>query len=105
MDAELVLDAAAEDVVACTEAAVGIDQEFRHKEKRQAARASRRIRQSRQHEMDDVVREIVLAIGDEYLGAEDAVGAVAGRFGARLQSVQVRAGLRLGEVHRPHPLA
>ena len=63
---------------------VGIDQEFRHEEQRNAARAGRRIGQARQHEMDDVRRvKIVLAIGDEDLLAEDAVGAVAGALGAR----------------------
>ena len=105
VDAELVLEAAAEHVVARADCAIRIDQEFRDQEKRQAARAGRCVRQPRQHQMDDVVGEIVLAIGDEDLGAEDAVAAVAGRLGARLQGIEVGAGLRLGEVHGPHPFA
>ena len=43
-----------------------------------------RVGQARQHEMDDVVGQIVLAGGDENLGAGDFVDAVAvGRLGAR----------------------
>ena len=79
VDAELVLDAAAAHVVARAQRAVGVDQKLRHQEQRDAARAGRRIGQARQHEMDDVVGQIVLAIGDEDLRAGDAVGAVAGR--------------------------
>ena len=59
-------------------AAVRLEQELRHQEQRDAARAGRRIGQPRQHEMDDVVGEIVLAVGDVDLLAGDAVAAVAG---------------------------
>ena len=78
VDAQLVLDGMAADVVA---GAVG--QELRHQEQRDAARAGRRVGQARQHEMDDVVGEVVLAVGDEDLLAGDAVGSVAGALGAR----------------------
>ena len=54
-----------------------VGQELRHEEERDAARAGGRIGQARQHEVDDVVGEVVLAIGDEDLLAGDAVGAVA----------------------------
>ena len=87
------------------ERAVGVEQEFRHQEQRNAARAGRRVRQPRQHEMDDVVGEIVLAIGDEDLLAGDAVAAVAGALGLGAQRADVGAGLRLGELHRAHPFA
>ena len=92
-------------VVAGAERAVRLDQEFRHEEQRDAARAGRRVGQPREHEMDDVVGEIVLAIGDEDLLAEHAIGPVAGALGARLHRVEVGAGLRLGEVHRAGPFA
>ena len=67
--------------------------------------AGRRIGQPRQHEMDDVVGEIVLAVGDEDLLAGDAVAAVGGALGAGAQRADVGAGLRLGELHRAHPFA
>ena len=105
MDAELVFDARAAHVVAGAERAVRLDQEFRHQEQREPARAGRRVGQPREHEMDDVVGEIMLAIGDEYLLAEDAIGSVSGPLGARLDRVEVGARLRLRQVHRAGPFA
>ena len=85
MDAELVLDRMAARIVARAERAVVVHEELRHEEQRDALRAGRRIGQPRQHEMDDVVGEIVLAIGDEDLLAGDAIGAV-GRALGRVRS-------------------
>ena len=53
--------------------------------------------------MDDVLREIVLAGGDEDLGAGDLVAAVvlADRLGA--QQAEVGAAVRLGQVHGAGP--
>ena len=72
MNAELVLDRMRAHVVARA-----VRQEFRNQKQRNAFGAGRRIGQPRQHEMDDVVGEIVLAIGDEDLRAGDAIAAVA----------------------------
>ena len=105
MDAELVLDRVRAHVVARARRAVRVEQEFRHQEQRNALRAGRRIRQPRQHEVDDVVGEVVLAVGDEDLLPDDAIAAVAGALGAGAQRADVGAGLRLGELHRPRPLA
>ena len=105
MDAELVLDAGADHVVARAQRAVGVHEILGHQEQRDAARAGRRIGQAGQHEMDDVVGHLVVAVGDEDLGAEDAVGAVGPALGARLELAQVGAGVRLGEVHGAGPLA
>ena len=91
VDAELVLDRVRAHVVALARRAVVLEQEFRHQEQRDAARAGRRIGQPRQHEMDDVVGQIVLAIGDEDLLAHDAIGPVAGAFGARAQQRRDRS--------------
>ena len=60
---------------------------------------------ARQHQVDDVLGHVVLAVGDEDLGAEDLVAAVGLRLGARAHQRQVAAGLRLGQVHRAGPLA
>ena len=51
--------------------------------------AGRRIGQPGEHQMDDVVGEIMLAIGDVDLLAENPVGAVAHGFGAGLQRIEV----------------
>ena len=87
------------------ERAVRLDEEFRRQEQRDAARAGRRVGQSRQHEMDDVVGHVVFAVGDEDLLAGEAIGPVGRALGARLDRAEVGAGLRLGEVHRPGPFA
>src|SRR5579872_7107281 len=63
MNAELVLDRMRAQVVARSRRAVLVEQELRHQEERNALRAPRRIGQPRQHEMDDVVGEVVLAVG------------------------------------------
>ncbi len=83
MDAELVLDGVAMQVVAAAERAIIVHEELRHEEERDALRALRRIGKARQHEMNDVVGEIVFAVGDEDLLAEDAIGAI-GRRSARV---------------------
>ena len=105
MDAELVLDRGAESVVAPAERPVRVNEEFRHQEERDAARAGRRVGQAREDEVHDVVRIVVLAIGDEDLAAEDAVGAVIGAGRAGAQCGKVGARLRLGQVHRAGPFA
>ena len=105
MDAELVLEAGAGDVVARAERAVLVDEILRHQEQRDAARAGRRVGQAGEDEMDDVVGHLVVAVGDEDLGAEDAVGAVGLLLGARGERAEVGAGVRLGEVHGAGPLA
>ena len=105
VNAELVLDRMAARIVARADRAVVVDEEFRHQEQRDAFRAGRRIGQAREHEMDDVVGQIMLAIGDEDLRAGDAIRAVGGALGAGAQRADIRARLRLGELHRAHPFA
>ena len=77
VDAELVLDAGAAQVVARRSPSARAA--LRHQEQRDAPRAGGRVGQAGQHQVDDVVGEIVLAIGDEDLLAGDPVGAVARR--------------------------
>ena len=59
----------ADDVVALAERAVGVDEELRHDEERDALRAFGRIGQTREHEVDDVLGHVVLAERDEDLRA------------------------------------
>ena len=63
-----------------------------------------RVGQSREHEMDDVLGDVVFAPGDEDLRAEQAV-LLAIRLGARAHGGKIRAGLRFRQVHRSGPLA
>ena len=63
--------------------------------------------EARENEMDDVLRQIVLAPSDIDLLALDAilarVFAVFDEVGGRAQRADVRSGLRFGEIHRSRP--
>ena len=54
--------------------------------------------------MHDVLGEVVVAAGDEDLGAADGVAAVGVLARGRLGAADVAPGLRLGEAHRAAPL-
>jgi hypothetical protein len=109
MDAEFVFDRNTAQVIALTQRTVGADQHLRHQEQRYAAHALGRTVNARQHHVDDVVREIVVAPGDEDLLAEEPkfidgqVAALGHRAGA--DQGQVGPGLRLGEHHGAGPFA
>ena len=91
-------------VVAGAQAAIRFDQEFRRDEQRYALHARRRVGSARQHHMDDIVGDVVIAPRDEYLLTEQPVMTVLSLGpGAHLR--QVRTGLRLGQVHRAGPFA
>ncbi len=103
VDAELVLDSRAAQVVALAERSIGVDEEFRRKKQRKAARPRRRARQSGENEMDDILGEIMLAIGDEDLLAEQPIRSVLGAFRPGSHGAQIRACLRLGQIHGAAP--
>ena len=105
MDAHLVLDRAAGDRVALAEAAVVVDQHLGHHEQRDALRTVGCARRLGQHEMDDIVGQVVLAGRDEDLGAGDRIGAVRLRLRLGADQAEVGAALRLGQVHRAAPFA
>ena len=67
MDAHLVLDRAAGDAVARRRASRRVDDHLRHDEQRDALDARRRAFDARQHQVDDVLGQVVLAGGDEDL--------------------------------------
>ncbi len=98
--AELVVEPGHVHVVARGGRAVVADQELRHDEERDALHAGRCVRQAREHEVDDVLGQVVLGGRDPHLRAADAVGAVAMRNRLRLDVGQRRAGLRLAQRHR-----
>ena len=92
-------------IVAFAQAAIGIDQELRHDEQRNALHARRGVGGAGQNQMDDVFHQFMVAIGDENLLAGNPVSAVAHRFGTGAQCVEIGSGLRLGQVHGAHPCA
>ena len=62
-----------------------------------------RVGQARQHQMDDVLGQVVLAGGDEDLGAGDAVAAVAAAARPGADQAEVGAAMRLGQAHGAGP--
>jgi hypothetical protein len=96
--AQLVLDGDAADIVALPRGSVRLQQELRDDEERNALHAFRRVRRPGENEVHDVLGHVVLAPGDENLGALDAV-MIAFAHRPRSHRGQVGAGLRLGEIH------
>ena len=85
--------------------AIGVRQELRHQEQRDARACPRGASgRARQHQVDDVLRQVVVAAGDEDLLPGDAV-VIALASPPASQRAHVRARLRLGQVHRPGPFA
>ena len=104
MDPELVFRGDAAHLVARPRRAVRVEQELGDQEQRDAARAGRRVRRARQHHVDGVLGVVVLAEGDEDLGAADPVMvALAHRPGP--ERADVGAGVRLGQAHGAGPFA
>ncbi|MNC20302.1 hypothetical protein D3C75_682470 [compost metagenome] len=99
-DAQLVLDA-----VAMHRVVAAVGQQLGHQEQRDAAAARRRVGQAGEHQMEDVVGQVVLAAGSEDLAAGDPVAAVRSRLGAGAQQADVAAGLRFGQAHGRQDLA
>ncbi|VVP55744.1 hypothetical protein PS854_05649 [Pseudomonas fluorescens] len=85
------------------QAAIGIDHELRHQEQRNAFRTGRCVRQFGQHQVNDVFGQVVLATGDEDLGAADLVGTVGLRLGLGADDAQIGAGVRFGQAHGTGP--
>ena len=100
MDAHFAFDATAAEGIARA-----IGQDFRRGKQRNPARARRRIRQARQHQMQDIAGAIMFAPGDENLLPVQRIAPIAEGFSARAQHAQITAGLRFGQAHRAGPIA
>ena len=105
MDADLLFDRDAGQVVAFAEGAIIVHQELGDDEARDSLGSRRGIRGSGEDDVDRVLREIVLTPGDEDLGTGDPVTAVisGNRLGAECTDVGSCVGL--GQHHRAAPLA
>ena len=106
VDAHLVFQARALDArIPFAQRPVFIDEHLGHDEQADALDPLRRALDPGQHQMDDVVGEVVFARRNPDLLAGDVVAAVAVRNGLGADQAQVRAALRLGQVHGPAPFA
>src|SRR5262249_26488148 len=54
--------------------------------------------------MDDVIGEVLFAVTGEGLRARDPITAVAARLAAGADAAEIRARMRLGQIHRRSPL-
>ena len=97
--AHLVVDASEDDIVALPEGTILCDKAFRHNEDRDALGAGCGVRGAGQHEMDDVVRQLVIAAGDPHLAAEESIGPVVLGDGSREQVSEIGPGRGLGQGH------
>ncbi len=104
VDPHLVLDVVAVDVVRLTQRAVLVDPDLGYHEQRQPPGPDRRVRSAGEHQVDDVVSQVLLAGGDEDLLAADLVDLVSELDGLGLGGADVGARLGLGQAHRPAPL-
>ncbi|MCY1524489.1 hypothetical protein D9M68_594240 [compost metagenome] len=96
-------DGATGDGVLLAQGAVGIDHHLGHQEQGNAFRAGRGVGELGQHQVDDVLGQVVLAAGDEDLGAGDLVAAVGLGFGLGADDAEVGAGMGFGEAHGAGP--
>jgi hypothetical protein len=103
MNAHLVLDRAAGDGVAVAQRTVLVHQELGDDEQRDAFDVVRRPGDLGEHQVDNVLGQVMLTRGDEDLRTGKLVAAVFLRVGASLQQSQVRAAMRLGQVHGTGP--
>ena len=105
VDAHLLFKTAARDRIAVAQRAVLVNLVFRHDEKRDALDTFRAALDARQHEVNDVLGQVLLAAGNPDLLAGDLVAAIALRDGLGLDEAKVGAALWLGQIHRAGPFA
>src|SRR5690554_1226435 len=105
LDTHLFLDGTTAELVALAQGTVVIHHELGYQEQGNALRTFGRVRQLGQHQVDDVLRHVVLAPGDEDLGASHAERAVVIGLGLGADNAQVGTGVGLGQVHGTGPYA
>ena len=105
LDAELVFNGDTPGIIARAQAAIIVHHEFGNHKQADALHPIRCTRHPGKNQVHDVLRHVVLAIGDENLGAKHLVVAVTLRLGSRTHGGQVGTGLWLGQVHGAGPFA
>ena len=98
------LDRGAGDAVRLTGSAVLLGKIFGNEEQADALYALGGVGQAGEHEMDDILGQVMLTGGDEDLGAGDLVAAIALRDRAAAQEPEIGTAMRLGQAHRAGPL-
>ena len=105
MDSHLFLDAGANHVVGLPRAAVLVDPDFGNKEDGDALGAGRVPLNPGQYRMDNIVRQVMFAIGDKDFVSADGIGSVGIFDGNGRQGPHIGARLGFGQQHGAAPLA
>ena len=105
VNAHLVFDLADAHRVARTKAAVVVHQNLRHDEQRHALDAVTSTGGACQHQMDDILRQIMITRRNENLGPRHQVRAVILWYRLGSHQSQIGAALRFCQVHRAGPVA
>ena len=105
MNTHFMLDRTAGHAIARAQGSVRIDIQLRHHKQRQSLGALRCALTPRQHQMNDVFGQIMLACGDEYFLPCQRIRTIGLRHGFGFDQAQIGAALRLGEVHGAQPVA
>ena len=98
-------DAARGHRIALADAAIACHLELGHDEHADALGAGRSIGQARQHQMHDVLAEIVIARGDEDLGAGNPEAAILVGLGLGAHQAEIGTAVGLGQAHGAGPFA
>ena len=98
--AHLVIEARDGDIVGGAERAVGLHPDPGHDEERDPSYAGRRVGELREDEVDDILRDVLIAARDPHLAAGEPIGAVAGRDRPAPDVAQRGAHVGLREAHR-----
>ncbi len=96
MNAHLLFDAGANDIVGCSQTSVVVDPYFRGQKQGNAGSSSRRSLDPGQNRMNDVLHQVMLAAGDKYLVSGKGIRAVISfsrQWSSRLQH-PIRPGAR-----------
>ena len=99
--AHLVVEPHQLDVVAFAQRPVVADEVLRHHEQGQPLDAGWRAVGTAEHEVDDVLADVVFAAADPHLRADEAVAAVALTLSGRRDVGEAGSGLGLRHAHRP----
>ncbi|MNH15857.1 hypothetical protein D3C79_754810 [compost metagenome] len=91
--------------IALSQRTVDIDQPLGYQKQADALDPRWRVGQTCEHQVDDVVAQVLLATADEYFAAAQLIAAISVRLSASAQQRQVSAGLRFGQAHGAGPLA
>ena len=105
LDTHLFLDGTTAELVALAQGTIVVHHELGHQEQGNTLRSFGSVRELGQHQMDDVLSHVVLAPGNEDLGASYVEGAVVVRLGLGTDNAQVGTRVRLGQVHGAGPYA